>query len=142
MLDASASRWKVNRRDVAKHGVLIALCLWVLLPLVWVFLRSLKTGKDTVTRNIWPTEFPDPLWARYRWIWTDFNLENEFWRGLVNGLTVTSITVALAVITACLGGYALVHLATPEAFHPRIDRGINVLSNAGDGDRGIVENPV
>ena len=89
------------------------MCLWVLFPLFIVFINSLKSRVDSVHNNIWPQAFVHPLWARYEWVWTNFSLDNLFFRLYWNSLFVTGLTVAIGTLSAVLAGYALSHLATP-----------------------------
>lgn len=98
---------------MAKHAVLLALCAWVLLPLVWVALHSMKLGPFKYYRHIWPVKFADPLWARYRWLWRDPSLDDPFFRSLTNSAVVTSLTVVSTTVAAVLAGYALTHMRTP-----------------------------
>lgn len=104
---------RIPWRAAGRHAVLILLCSWVLFPLVIVLLNSVGSRVDSVHNNIWPNEFVHPLWARYQWVWTDFTLDNIFFRSYWNSLLVTGLTVAFATISATLAGYALSHLSTP-----------------------------
>jgi ABC-type glycerol-3-phosphate transport system permease component len=100
-------------RAVARHGFLVLLCLWVLLPLAWLVLTSLKSVPDATQRYIWPKEFAHPIWARYEWIWREFTLDNAFYRSYWNSIVVTSLTVLSSTVAAVLAGYALTLLRTP-----------------------------
>ena len=95
---------------IGRHAYLIILCLWVLLPLGWVVLLSLKSLPDGTQRYLWPENWVDPLYLHYQFIW-------EKQRAVVttfkNSVLVTSLTVVASTITAVLAGYALVHLNTP-----------------------------
>lgn len=98
---------------VGRHAVLILLCIWVLFPLAIVVINSVKSLPDSSHNNIWPAEFVHPLWARYEWVWTNFTLDNIFFRTYWNSLFVTGLTVFFGTVSAVLAGYALSHLATP-----------------------------
>lgn len=98
---------------VGRHAVLLLLCAWVLFPLVIVLISSVESRVDSAHNNIWPNEFVHPLWARYQWVWTNFTLDNPFFRSYWNSLFVTGLTVAFATVSAVLAGYALSHLSTP-----------------------------
>ncbi|CAN5787318.1 carbohydrate ABC transporter permease [soil metagenome] len=100
-------------RSIAKHLTLLALCVWVLLPLVWVALHSMKDGPFKYYRNIWPVDFADPIWARYQWLWQDPGLDDPFFRSLTNSVMVTSLTVLATTVAAVLAGYALTHMRSP-----------------------------
>jgi ABC-type glycerol-3-phosphate transport system permease component len=110
---------------VAKHSVLVLLCSWVLAPLVWVVLHSVKAGPFKYFERAWPKEFQDPLWANYRWLWQDATLENPFYRSLSHSAVITLLTVFSTAVAAVLAGYALSHLSTPGS---RIILGILVAS--------------
>ena len=112
-------------RSVAKHATLLALCAWVLLPLVWVALHSMKRGPFRDYQHIWPREFVDPLWARYQWLWQNPSLDDPFFRSLTNSVVVTSLTVVSSTVGAVLAGYALTHMRTPGR---RIISGLLVAS--------------
>ncbi len=98
---------------MGRHAVLLLLCAWVLFPLVIVLISSVESRVDSAHNNIWPNEFVHPLWARYQWVWTNFTLDNPFFRSYWNSLFVTGLTVAFATVSAVLAGYALSHLSTP-----------------------------
>jgi ABC-type glycerol-3-phosphate transport system permease component len=95
---------------IARHVFLIVLCLWVLLPLAWVVLLSLKSLPDGTQRYIWPENFADPIYSHYVFVLERTKVAVVAFR---NSLLVTGLTVIAATITAVLAGYALVHLRTP-----------------------------
>jgi ABC-type glycerol-3-phosphate transport system permease component len=101
--------WKAAGR----HAVLVLLSCWALFPLVIVVIDSVESRVDSVHNNIWPSAFVNPVWARYEWVWTDFSLDNVFFRLYWNSLFVTGMTVLIGTVSALLGGYALVHLKSP-----------------------------
>jgi ABC-type glycerol-3-phosphate transport system permease component len=98
---------------VARHVVLITLCLWVLLPLAWVVLLSLKTPHAGARRRIWPESFMEPLLENYSYIISQPRALGPVRASFENSITVTLLTVVIGTIAAVLGGYALVHLSTP-----------------------------
>ncbi len=100
-------------RSILKHAALLLLCFWVLAPLVWVVLHSMKAGAFKFYEHVWPVQFEDPLWANYQWLWQDANLENPFYRSLMHSTVITLLTVTATTVAAVLGGYALSHLSTP-----------------------------
>ena len=89
------------------------MCLWVIFPIFFVVMNSMKSRVDSVHNNIWPREFVHPFWARYQWVWTDFTLDNIFFRTYWNSLFVTGLTIVFGTVSAVCAGYALSHLATP-----------------------------
>jgi ABC-type glycerol-3-phosphate transport system permease component len=106
--------WQPKRRikwgTVGRHVVLIALCLWVLLPLAWVLLLSVKSLPDGTQRYLWPHNFVDPIYAHYKFVIEKATAAVVSFK---NSVLVTSLTVVASTITAVLAAYALVHLKTP-----------------------------
>lgn len=100
-------------RAAGRHAVLILLCSWILFPIGIIVINSVESRVDSVHNNIWPKDFVHPLWARYEWVWTNFTLDNIFFRTYWNSIFVTTLTVMLATVAATLAGYALSHLSTP-----------------------------
>lgn len=100
-------------RSAGRHAVLILLCSWILFPIGIIVINSVESRVDSVHNNIWPKDFVHPLWARYEWVWTNFTLDNIFFRTYWNSIFVTTLTVMLATVAATLAGYALSHLSTP-----------------------------
>ncbi len=111
---AASDVWHPQRRikwgTIGRHAFLIVLCLWVLLPLAWVLLLSVKSLPDGTQRYIWPENFADPLFAHYRFV---IEKGQAAVIAFKNSVLVTALTVAASTITAVLAGYALVHLKTP-----------------------------
>ena len=85
-----------------KIGVPIALFLW-LLPLLAIFLTSIRPGADINAGNIFgiPSDFQ--LIENYTAVFT----ESRAGRYFLNSLYVTIPTVIISVALACLAGYAL-----------------------------------
>ena len=109
-----AEVWHPKRRikwgTMGRHAYLIVLCLWVLLPLGWVLLLSIKSLPDGTQRYIWPENFVEPIYTHYRFI---VEKQRAVATNFKNSVLVTSLTVVASTITAVLAGYALVHLNTP-----------------------------
>ncbi len=99
--------------SIARHTVLVILCLWVILPLLWVVLLSFKSLPDGTQRYIWPENFIDPLTTHYEYVLTKPRSVGPVWQNFKNSVMVTSLTVVASTVTAVLAGYALVHLRTP-----------------------------
>jgi ABC-type glycerol-3-phosphate transport system permease component len=110
----TADVWHPRRRiswgTIARHVFLIILCLWVLLPLAWVILLSVKSLPDGTQRYIWPHQFVDPIYAHYAFV---IDKSKDAVVAFKNSVLVTGLTVIASTITAVLAGYALVHLKTP-----------------------------
>jgi ABC-type glycerol-3-phosphate transport system permease component len=95
---------------IARHAFLIVLCLWVLLPLAWVILLSVKSLPDGTQRYIWPQNFADPIYSHYAFV---IERTTDAIVAFKNSVMVTGLTVIASTIAAVLAGYALVHLKTP-----------------------------
>jgi ABC-type glycerol-3-phosphate transport system permease component len=110
----TADVWHPRRRiswgTIARHVFLIILCLWVLLPLAWVILLSVKSLPDGTQRYIWPHQFVEPIYAHYAFV---IDKSKDAVVAFKNSVLVTGLTVIASTITAVLAGYALVHLKTP-----------------------------
>lgn len=122
----SGGRKQLPWKAAARHLVLILLCLWVLLPLLWVVLLSFKTLQDGAHNWIWPRNgFVDPLLTHYKFVLNNPRKVGPVWTLFRNSVMVTMLTVLAATVMSVLAGYALVHLRTPGA---RILLGILVAS--------------
>jgi multiple sugar transport system permease protein len=91
-----------NRQIVYKVFVPIALLIW-LLPLIAIFLTSIRPATDINTGNVfgWPSEFQ--LVQNY----IDVFRNSEATTYFLNSIKITLPTVAISVALACLAGYAL-----------------------------------
>jgi ABC-type glycerol-3-phosphate transport system permease component len=114
MSQEAAEVWHPKQRilwgTIARHAFLIILCLWVLLPLAWIILLSVKSLPDGTQRYIWPHQFVDPIYSHYAFI---IDKSKDAVVAFKNSVLVTGLTVIASTITAVLAGYALVHLKTP-----------------------------
>lgn len=79
-----------------------ALILW-LLPLLAIFMTSIRSAKDINSGNVFgiPTEFR--LWDNYSAVF----IQSEAATYMLNSVLITVPTVAISVTLACLAGYAL-----------------------------------
>jgi len=84
--------------------------MWVLLPLAWIVLLSVKSLPDGTQRYIWPHQFVEPIYSHYAFI---IDKSKDAIVAFKNSVLVTGLTVVASTITAVLAGYALVHLKTP-----------------------------
>jgi len=80
----------------------VALLLW-LLPLIAIFLTSIRSAKDINSGNVfgWPSEFV--LVENYTAVFT----QSAAAQYMLNSVFITVPTVAISVTLACLAGYAL-----------------------------------
>jgi multiple sugar transport system permease protein len=80
----------------------ISLLVW-LLPLLAIFMTSIRSAKDINSGNVfgWPSSFD--LVANYSGVFIRSNAGQYF----LNSIWITVPTVALSISLACLAGYAL-----------------------------------
>lgn len=90
------------KRFAYQAFVPVALIVW-LLPLLAIFVTSIRSAKDINAGNIfgWPTEFR--VIENYVAVFT----QSEAATYLLNSLLITVPSVAISVTLACLAGYAL-----------------------------------
>ena len=90
------------RRNSYKAFLPFALIIW-LLPLLAIFITSIRSAKDINTGNVFgiPTELR--LWDNYSAVF----IQSEAATYIMNSIMITLPTVAISVTLACLAGYAL-----------------------------------
>lgn len=93
-----------NRAAVIRHAVINLFMLIILLPLLWVFLLSIKSLPDSMRGNLWPRTFD---FTHYGYVLEKIDTLPV---NLFNSIYVTSATVLITTFCAVLAGYALVHL--------------------------------
>lgn len=111
-----AARKGFNWKAAGRHLFLIIMCLWVILPLMWVVLLSFKTLQDGAHNWIWPRNgFISPILTHYDYVLNNPRKVGPIWTLFKNSVMVTLLTVVAATVMSVLAGYALVHLKTPGA---------------------------
>ncbi|HRA49121.1 MAG TPA: carbohydrate ABC transporter permease, partial [Thermomicrobiales bacterium] len=95
---------------VFRHAILITFTLAILLPLFWVFIRSIISLPDGTKNAILPQHWSDPIYKHYQWI---YEKRPDARTAFKNSVYVSLLTVILTTVTAVLAGYALSHLSTP-----------------------------
>lgn len=100
-------RPKLKIRRILLHAIIIFFCLTVILPLLWVFLLSVKSLPDAYTGTFWPTQFD---FSHYGYV---FQHIPTLIQNMGNSIVVTLATVVITSVIAVLAGYALVHLVLP-----------------------------
>jgi len=98
---------RIRPGAVLKHLILTLSCVFILFPLFWVFLLSIKSLPDAYTNRIWPRDFD---FSHYGEALTNIPTLGQNFQ---NSITVTLSTMAITTVIAVLAGYALVHLRTP-----------------------------
>ena len=102
-------RPRIRLTTILMHAIIIFFCLTIILPLLWVFLLSIKSIPDAYTGALWPQQFD---FSHYQYV---FEHIPTFGQNFSNSIVVTTATVFLTSICAVLAGYALVHLRLPGA---------------------------
>lgn len=100
-------RPRLRLGTILLHATIIFFCLIIILPILWVFLMSIKSIPDAYTGKLWPDQFD---FSHYNYV---FEHIPSFWNNFTNSIIVTSATVFLTSVCAILAGYALVHLRLP-----------------------------
>jgi multiple sugar transport system permease protein len=92
----------VSRRIIYQVMLPISLFVW-LLPLLAIFMTSIRSAKDINSGNVfgWPSSFD--LVANYSGVFIRSNAGQYF----LNSIWITVPTLALSISLACLAGYAL-----------------------------------
>lgn len=91
--------------DILTYVTLFTLAAFCLGPMVWMFLTSLKPEADIVTSQM--QYIPRHLtFENYVAIWTQSNFPVL----ITNSLVVTTVTVAICVVTGTLAAYAFARL--------------------------------
>jgi ABC-type glycerol-3-phosphate transport system permease component len=102
-------RPRIRLTRILMHAIIIFFCLTIILPLLWVFLMSIKSVPDAYTGKLWPEQFD---FTHYRYV---FEHIPSFVHNYSNSIIVTFSTVVITTLCAVLAGYALVHLRLPGA---------------------------
>ena len=102
MFPRPIERAPVSRRIIYQVMLPISLFVW-LLPLLAIFMTSIRSAKDINSGNVfgWPSSFD--LFANYSGVFIRANAGQYF----LNSIWITLPTVALSISLACLAGYAL-----------------------------------
>ncbi len=102
MFPRPIERAPVSRRIIYQVMLPISLFVW-LLPLLAIFMTSIRSAKDINSGNVfgWPSSFD--LFANYSGVFIRSNAGQYF----LNSVWITLPTVALSISLACLAGYAL-----------------------------------
>ena len=95
-----APRKRLPWKAMGRHAFLIVMCLWVILPLLWVVLLSFKTLQDGTHNWIWPRNgFVDPLFTHYNYVLNNPRKVGPIWTLFRNSVLVTTLTVIAATVS-------------------------------------------
>ncbi|WP_053367757.1 carbohydrate ABC transporter permease [Bacillus sp. FJAT-27245] len=88
-------------RNIGSHLFLILLSLLIIIPVIWVFVNSVKSSADILLK---PLSFPEKITLdNYVNAWSKAGLGI----GFINSIIVTSITVTLIVLISAMAAYVL-----------------------------------
>jgi multiple sugar transport system permease protein len=102
MFPAPIEKSSTTAQTAYKVALPVALLIW-LLPLIAIFLTSIRPASDINTGNVFgiPSQFN--LIENYSTVFA----QTDAWAYMVNTLIITLPTMAISVALACLTGYAL-----------------------------------
>ncbi|CEG28586.1 carbohydrate ABC transporter permease [Bacillus sp. B-jedd] len=88
-------------RNIGSHLFLTFLSLLIIIPVIWVFVNSVKSSADILLK---PLSFPEKItFENYSNAWNEAGLGI----GFINSIIVTLITVTLIVIISAMAAYVL-----------------------------------
>src|SRR5262249_13522339 len=97
-------RPRLRVTTILLHAIIIFFCVIIVVPILWVLLRSITSIPDAYTGQLWPTQFD---FSHYSYV---FEHIPGFLKNFTNSVVVTLSTMIITSICAVLAGYALVHL--------------------------------
>lgn len=94
--------------DALTYAVLVVLSVICIAPILWTLLTSLKYEADIVTREMiyWPTRI---TFDHYVTLWNQSNYPVL----VLNSLVVTTVTVAICLLTGTIASYAFARFRFP-----------------------------
>jgi ABC-type glycerol-3-phosphate transport system permease component len=93
------------------YVLLLAYCVIVVFPMVWVGYTSLKPDKDVFTHPFRPPAWSEVHWSNYPNAWVKAHFGDYFF----NSLTLTFTTVVGVTFFSSMAAYALARFAFPGA---------------------------
>lgn len=92
---------KISKKRLIMYIFVVAYCIIIIYPLVWVFSNSLKTEKEMLSE---PFSLPsDPDWANYSEAWERGNLGTC----IGNSAIVSLVSIVVMIAIAPLAAYSL-----------------------------------
>lgn len=93
---------RATGKQIVLYILLVLVLLWVVVPIVWMLLSSLKSTNDIFSST--PVLFFTPTLAHYIDVFTS---GNNFSGYIINSILAAGISTIIAVILGCLAGYGL-----------------------------------
>jgi ABC-type glycerol-3-phosphate transport system permease component len=88
---------------IVGYGVLWAIAISCLLPLLWMVMTSLRPGNTVFGGPIIPTSL---TFRAYGYVWTQLHIFHYF----LNSVYITGVTLVIVLAAATLGGYGFARL--------------------------------
>ncbi len=104
---AAPKRSRLPWRTLLLHGIIWVFCAIILLPLIWVVIRSFSSIPDAYSGRLIPQALD---FTHYPYVVEHIP---SFFQNYANSVIVTFATVVITSVIAILAGYAVVHLKLP-----------------------------
>ena len=88
---------------IVAYGVLGAIAILCLLPLIWMVLTSLRPSNTVFGGPIIPKHF---TFQAYEFVWTKLDIFHYF----LNSVYITGVTLVIVLLASTLGGYGFARL--------------------------------
>lgn len=98
--------WNVIEGPFVVHFVLAISVLLILVPILWMFLTSLKTAQGAFVPSYLPAELTFEPYERVL-------IENNYWRSVVNSIVISTSTTFLVLLFSVPAGYAFSRFRFP-----------------------------
>lgn len=91
--------------NILLYTILIAIAVFQIYPLVWLFMFSLKNNQEIFAKS--PFSLPeDPQWENYVKVWTNGNIGTYFF----NSVWITALSILLTVLLASMVTFAITRM--------------------------------
>jgi len=95
-------------RDKALWSIaILVVCLFALIPVLWIISLSFKTPATITDQSFLPTEFST---ENYKSLFTGGISESPFIKPLINSILIASITTVISIVLASFAAYAIARL--------------------------------
>ncbi len=95
-------------RDKALWSIaILVVCLFALVPVIWIISLSFKTPATITDQSFFPTEFST---GNYESLFTGGISESPFIKPLINSILIASITTVISIVLASFAAYAIARL--------------------------------
>jgi len=99
---------QTSGRDKALWSIaILVVCLFALIPVLWIISLSFKTPATITDQSFLPTEFST---ENYKSLFTGGISESPFIKPLINSILIASITTVISIVLASFAAYAIARL--------------------------------